>query len=126
MTGPYAAVPNDDPFASEAACLFVPTVGGQLAVRADHPPPGQTYVSRQHVTHGARRPWIAGAARDLPVADNLALAQIPYDGSDRVGERSSHSGARRTGLFPCDQDRVRAKHQADARSSGECGGLRGW
>jgi hypothetical protein len=105
-----AAVANRDPFPAQPAGLLVPAMRGQLAVRADYAPPGQTHSSRQHVTHGARRPRIAGAARDLPVADNLALAQIPYDGSDRVEERSSHSGARRTGLFPCDQDRVRAKH----------------
>ena len=125
MTAPYAAAANRNPFTAQPAGLFLPAMCGQLAVRADDPPPGQTYVSRQHITHGARRPRIAGAARDLPVADNLALAQIPDDGSHRVGERSSHSGARRAGLFPCDQDRVRAKHQTDARSSGECGGLRG-
>ena len=126
MTALDAAVANRDPFAAQAAGLLLPTMRGQLTVRAHDAPPGQTHATREHVADGACRAWVAGAARHFPVADNLALAQVPDNDSDRVGERSGHSGARRTGLFPCDQDRVRAKHQADARSGGECGGLRGW
>ena len=121
----YATVPNRDPFAAKPAGLLVPTVRGQLAVRADYAPPGQTHATREHVADGACRAGVAGAARNLPVAHNLALAQVPDHDSHRVGERSGHSGARGTGIFPRDQDRVRTKHQSDARSGRECGGLGG-
>jgi hypothetical protein len=121
---PDAAVANRDPLSSQPAGLLFPTVGGQLAVRADHAPPGQTHATRQHVADGTCRARVPGAARNLPVADNLALAQIPDHASYRVGERSGHSGSRRTRLVPCDKDRVRAKHESDARSGRERGRLR--
>lgn len=81
-----ATVPNRDPFAAKAAGLLFPTVRGQRAVRAHHAPPGQTHAARQHVADRACRPGVAGAARNLPVADHLALAQIPDHDSYRVGE----------------------------------------
>ena len=120
MTVLYATVANRDPFAAQAAGLLLPTMRGQLTVRAHYAPPGQTYAPREDVADSACRAGVAGAARHLPVADHLALAQVPDDDSDGVGERSGHSGARCTALFPCDQDGIGAKDQSDARSGREC------
>ena len=66
-------------------------VGGQLAVSSYHTPPGKTGAPREYVANRTGRPWVAGSASDLPIADDLTATEIADDGLDFLDERASHT-----------------------------------
>lgn len=75
------------PFAFEPSGLLVATVGGQLAVGPDHPPPGQPVVGSEDVANCPGRSRVAGSACHLSVADDLSPTQVSNDDLDRLDER---------------------------------------
>lgn len=86
----HSAAADRNPFPAQAARLLLPAAADELSACPDNPPPGQAHAHRQDVAHGASGPRIAGSARHLPVADDLAPPQIPDHRSHCLGERPSH------------------------------------
>jgi len=79
-----SAVPNSNSLASQPARLLLSAVCHQPPGGADHAPPGKTGAPSQNVADGSSRPWVAGSASDLAVADDLPAPEIAHDGTHGV------------------------------------------
>jgi hypothetical protein len=88
-----STVPNRNPLPTQPAHLLVPVTGREFPGSTNHTPPRKTGAPRQYVANRTGRPWVAGSASDLPIADDLTATEVADDGLDFLDERASHARA---------------------------------